>query len=338
MGLGLSHAEVGLIRPAYPDFGQVFYLVDSDFRTAAQGWSQADRTGPLDLYEARKAGRGGTQYVYRDGDYTTTAVALQAAIDGMVDFRGDALYFTPGAYTVATARTIDVPDARWLGPPVSHAANARATITASVANALAVDAAADRMEIAYLQFVPLTAAAMWDVAAIKGLHAHHNYYNSDGIAASTATIFWTFATTAGDLVFENDYIVNDAAQGEWINCEGITTQIRVKDFEIYLQAGTWAAAIDFAGVGVVNFAVGPGIITGTGAAALTSLITAADKTQGTTHGFTYGIRSSTSGPAATSLTVATGLAAELDILDCHRAVATDTANTATSYPWLPFTG
>ena len=125
------------------DPAQVHYMVDSDFRTIAQGWSRADGTGPMDLYQARNPG-----YVYRTTDSATDAVALQAAIDSMVDFRGDALFFTPGAYSIATVRTIDVPDARWLGPKVSHPSLARASITAAVDLVFPPTAAADRMDAA----------------------------------------------------------------------------------------------------------------------------------------------------------------------------------------------
>mgnify|MGYP001609971925 CR=1 FL=1 len=219
--------SLSLVRPPVPDFGQVHYMVDSDYRTAAQGWSRSDRTGPLDLYEARKAGPGGAQYVFRTGDYTSDSVALQAANDGLIDFRGDALIFTPGAYSLATAITVDVPDARWLGPPVSHPSVARASITAAVANALAIGAAADRMEFGYLEFIPLTAATMFDLAAVDKLHVHDCFHNADGIGASTGTIFWAPATSAQHLFFNRSYVWVDAAQGPWINCEGIAKGVIV---------------------------------------------------------------------------------------------------------------
>ena len=72
-----NESFLGLYRPSDLDYGQVFYAVDSDYRTAAQGWSRPDRTGPLDLYEVRKAGRGGVQYVRRTGDSTSDAVAYR---------------------------------------------------------------------------------------------------------------------------------------------------------------------------------------------------------------------------------------------------------------------
>lgn len=343
MAVGWSNLDPFVSAQINPGVAQTFYLVDSDFRTAAQGWSQADRTGPLDLYEARKSGRGGTQYVYRTGDYTSDAVAVQAAIDGMVDFRGDALFFTPGNPSIATALVIDVPDARWLGPPVSHPTLAKATLTAAVAAAFGVTAAADRMEVGYLQFVPLTAATMFDVAALTGLHVHDTFYNADGIGASTATINWVLATSTEFATFERNYIWVDAAQGPWVRAAGIIKGLKVSDFQIFLEAGTWAVAIDLAGVGAASFDIGPGSISGVGTA-LTSLVTVADKTVNTTHGYVHGVQSSTVGPAAGSLCVAVN-AAEADIVDCWRGVATDavqpTFTSGTAIMWesgVPFTG
>ena len=336
---------LGLQRAAYPDFGQVHYMVDSDYRTAAQGWSRADRTGPLDLYEAKKAGRGGVQYVYRTGDYTSDAVALQAANDQLVDFRGDAIYFTPGAYSIATALVIDVPDARWLGSPVSHPTLARASLTAAVAAAFGPTAAADRMEIAYLQMVPLTAGTMWDFGAVAGLNMHDNFYNADGITANTATIFVVLATAAEFATFKNDYVWVDGAQGPWIRTAGIMKGLRVSDFQLFVEAGTWAVAINAAGVGATSVDVGPGNISGTGTAALTSLMTLAYKTVDDSNGHVHGIRASTHGPAAGSLVVPTTDVATIDLSDCWLSVVADQAQpTFTSggnISWesgVPYTG
>lgn len=337
--------SLSLVRPAYPDFGQVYYMVDSDYRTAAQGWSQTDRTGPLDLYEARKAGPGGAQYVFRTGDYTSDAVAIQAAIDGMVDFRGDALIFTPGAYSIATALTVDVPDARWLGPPVSHPSGARASITAAVAAAIAPSAAADRMEIGYLSLIPLTAATMFNFGAVVGAHVHDTFYNTDGITADTATIGFVFATASEFVNFERNYVWCDAAQGPWIQAAGILKGLTVKDFQIFQEAGSWATAINLAGVGAVSFDVGPGTISGTAAGVVTTLVTLANKTVDDSNGFVHGVRCSTHGPAAGAMITPTTDVATADITDCWLAVVVDAAQpTFTSggnISWesgVPYTG
>lgn len=336
--------SLSLVRQQYPDFGQVYYMVDSDYRTAAQGWSQGDRTGPLDLYEARKAGPGGAQYVFRTGDYTTDAVALQTAIDTQVDFRGDALVFTPGNYSIATAQTIDVPDARWLGPPVSHPALARSTLTAAVAAAFAPSAAADRMEIGYLRMVPLTAGTMWNCGALTGLDVHDVFYNSDGIAANTATIYFVLATATEFASFRRSYIWNDAAQGPWIQATNIIKGLSISDFEIYQEAGSWATVLDFLGVGTFHAIVRNGYIGGA-LTAVTTLATIADKTSDIPMLFLSGIRSTSIGPAAGTLVTPTTDAGTAALTDCWRGVVIDTAQptftSGANITWesgVPYTG
>ena len=73
-----------------PDFGQTFYMVDPNFRTAAQGWTQSDMTGPLDLYNQRNPGyvfygAGVSGQTGITNSYATDAAAFQAAIDASPD-------------------------------------------------------------------------------------------------------------------------------------------------------------------------------------------------------------------------------------------------------------
>jgi len=234
-----------------PSIGQTFYMVDSDYRTVAQGWATADRTGPLDLWQERNPG-----YVFRTGEYSSDARALQAGIDAMVDFRGDTLYFTPGAYSVATALAINVPDARWIGPQASHPSLAKASLTAAVDLAFAPTAASDRFELGHLQLVPLTAGTMFNCAALAGFHGHNLFMNWDGIAASTATVGFVFATTSEFVNFNNIYAWVDGAQGPLIRAAGTIKGLTVSDLQIFLEAGTWATALDLAGAGIAHFDVG----------------------------------------------------------------------------------
>mgnify|MGYP001339298615 CR=1 FL=1 len=331
----LSGTLQGLVARGYPDIGQTFYVVDANYRTIAQGWSNGDRTGPLDLWSER--GRG---YVFRcgaGGEHATDSVGIQAAIDAMVDFRGDALFFTPGSYSLATALAVNVPDARWLGPLVSHPVLARTSITAAVAAAIAPTAAADRMEVAFLQFIPMTAQTMWNCGALSGLHMHDCFYNADGIAASTSTIFVILATTAEFCQFTRSYVWVDAAQGPWVNSAGIIKGLTVQDFEIYLEAGTWASAINLDGVGASDCHIGPGFVTG-GGTALTTLVTIADKTKDTTHGMIHDITCSTVGPAANAMVATTGADAEIDMGNCWLMRADATALAATTSAAIGYGG
>lgn len=205
---------IRLNRSGYPDFGEVHFVVDSDYRTAAQGWSRADRTGPLDLYEARKAGSGGAQYVYRTGDYTRDQLALQAAIDATVDFRNDMVYLTPGSYSIGTtALALNSSDMRLAGPPVHSPRRGLVTITDAIGSGLTVSV--DGVELANFTAVPLTATAFASISngADYG-YIHNVYYNANGVDASTSTEFVNAADTTAGWLVEDSYFVVDALQGD----------------------------------------------------------------------------------------------------------------------------
>lgn len=231
---------------ASPDFGETFYGVDANFRTIAQGWSKADGTGPLDLWAERNPG-----YVFGSGGtgglgYATDAAALQAAIDAMVDFRGDKLLLTPGSYSIGTALTLNVPGMRLLGPPVRHAKRALVTVTATVASAYTVAAAADDIEIAFHTLVPLTAAKLIDVAS--GAHRgylHHLFYDATGVAASTATEFVN-AAAANDWLVEWCSFYVDAAQGDAFTLDSPLRWLwQDCDFMVGLTTVAWASVFTF---------------------------------------------------------------------------------------------
>lgn len=200
--------------PEWPDFGETFYLVDANYRTIAQGWSQADGTGPLDLWAERNIGRvfgaGGSGSL----GYANDATAMQAAVDAMVDFRGDKLLMTPGSYSIGTAVTMNVPGMRLLGPPVMHPKRSLVTVTATVDAAYTITGAADDMEIGFHTLVPLTAANFIDLAsgADRGL-MHHLYYNAAGVTGSTATECVN-GTTNVDWQVNDCVFYVDAAQGD----------------------------------------------------------------------------------------------------------------------------
>jgi len=227
------------------DFGETFYVVDQDFRTAAQGWSTTDKTGPLDLYEQRNKGRVFyTAGVNVSGHAASDAAAMQAAIDACVDFRGDKVFLTPGSYAPATALTLDSAGMRLVGPRSGNPRSGRVTVTAGIDAAYTVSA--DDVEIGYHAMIPLTAANFIDVAsgADRG-YLHHLYYNSTGIAASTSTEFLNGTTCIDWLVEHCDFYI-DAAQGDaftltsaqrwtWQDC----------DFTVGLSGIAWATVMTF---------------------------------------------------------------------------------------------
>ena len=220
MPIGFQNLDAKLkakINGGLPDIGQVYYMVDSDFRTAAQGWSKADRTGPLDLWAGQN--NQGTEYVYRTGDYTDDATALQAAMDQAVDFRGDIIHFTSGAYSLGTVITVDVPNIRLLGPPTRSKKRAAATLTGTVADTLTVSV--DDVEMGFLRFVPLTATAVISISTgADGGYVHDFHYDSAGVGASTSTEFVDADDTTKDWIFENGYLEVDATQGDCFTLDG----------------------------------------------------------------------------------------------------------------------
>jgi hypothetical protein len=307
----------GLLAGA--DIGQTHYMVDSDYRTAAQGWSRADRTGPLDLYEARKVNSGGSNIVFRTADYGSDALALQAANDAMVDFRGDVLVLTPGDYSAATAVTIDVPDARWIGRPVGHATQASATLTAGVAAAFAVGAAADRFEVGYLRLVPFTAESMFAIAdGANNQYFHNFFYDARGVASSTATQMVLAAGAMDASVFTDFIFMTDDAQGPLIELDGTTVGLLIQNF-LHIHTGDTLviSLLDIDGAGSTGITVGPGHgqIGGTDGA-VTNLIAAVDLTHAATN-FTLRQFTGSVGYSTTAVVIeaATGVAAEGDIVD-----------------------
>lgn len=319
MSVGYQNLDTyvkGLLAGA--DIGQTYYLVDSDYRTAAQGWSRPDRTGPLDLYEARKVGAGGTNIVFRTADYTSDAVAIQAANDALVDFRGDTLVFTPGAYAPAAAITIDVPDARWTGRPVSDPRQASATLTAGAAACFAVGAAADRFEVGYLRLVPLTASHMFAMAdGANNQYFHDFFYDATGIAANAGTQLVLAAGAMDNSVFTRFIMVEDAAQGPLIELDGTCIGLEISHFTHFQNAGTTVVSIlDVDGVGATGLVVGPGHGQIGGGGLVTNAIACVDMTAAATNGtlrqFTGSVGYSTT---AVIVEAATGVAAEFDIVD-----------------------
>jgi len=210
-----------------PDIGQYFYMVDSNYRTAAQGWSRADGTGPLDLWQARQPhGDQRVFYTPETGNQGTTyasqAAALQAANDALIDFRGDTLYFTPGNYNIATAVVVDVPYARWLGreyrsPQYGCAPSVRnTTITCGVTNALTASTAnaVDGWELGYIRFVPITADESTLISAAQvNLYWHDFMVDYHGVAENAATVFQLQSGAVNFSQFENFTSLVDEAMG-----------------------------------------------------------------------------------------------------------------------------
>jgi hypothetical protein len=305
---------------AAADFGQTYYLVDHDFRTAAQGWSKADGTGPLDLYDARNPG-----YVFRTGDPAnlTDAQALQAAIDEMVDFRGDTLYFTPGTYTPATALVINVPNARWTGQrrERSHTAS----LVAGVAAAFTCTAAADNMDVSFLRMVPLTAEIMWSLpAAVDNFDIHDFTYDARGIGASTATIFLKHTGACLATSVRRFTARTNTALGPLVQTAGASIQGEINGFQWFHTANTLVTLLYetiTGATGATGWMVGNGHVQIGGGGVVTNLGAQIDMTAAGTNATLVNITTSVAGAtAALGWEATTGVAGEGDIVRCTVAL------------------
>ena len=283
--MAFNYVKAQLFDPA-----PVYYMVDSDYRTAAQGWTRADGTGPLDLFNHRNPDR----VFYAPGGpvttYATDAAAIQAANDAMVDYRGDTLFFTPGNYSIATAVTVNVPYARWLGREYKSPhhgcspAVRNTTITAAITNALTLSATNghDGMELGYLRFVPITAdeSVLFSGAGV-GLYWHDFLVDFHGVAESAATAFSAVTADGGYNFSQFDHFtwLVDEAQGPMFDIAGDIRQTVWSNFRLIVDevgaayvTGLWdIAAGGNASDGLV---FGPGTIsacTGTTSTVLTSL-------------------------------------------------------------------
>ncbi len=244
------------------DIARTFYVVDTDFRTFAQ----------------RNVG----SVFYTPGGTTTAsggtdAAAIQAAVNACVDYRGDKVMYTPGAYEIGTALSLDVPNLRLMGPKRGHPKANVVNVTATVASAYSLTAAALNVEIAHHRIVPLTAAKFMDVtAAANRGHLHHLWYDATGVAASTSTEFCN-AAACNDWLVEDCSFYVDAAQGDaftlasplrwvWQDCDftvGLTTVAWASVFTFTTSAlGNVMRRCFFRGAGGATAAVFTNVVTG----------------------------------------------------------------------------
>ena len=283
-----------------PEIGQYFYWVDSNFRTAAQGWSRADGTGPLDLWQAREPG-GDTRVYYtpetgnQGTTYASQVASFNAARDAMIDFRGDTLFVTPGAYTIAAASTWDVPYATIRGPITKAPYYGcspkvrQASITCGVATTgtLLLGADADGLEVAHLRFIPTSAAPCFTVNAVaQNMHFHDFMWDCVGITADAGTEFMDVITTNDGIeygLFEHFTWLVDSAVGPVFNIDVAQHFVTISHF-LNINAettGTYVTSLmDFSADGVDGIVItdGLGMVSNAGTSAVTQLTNGAAQT------------------------------------------------------------
>lgn len=307
--MGFANYIKSLYNGDYPDIGQPHFVVDHNFRTDVQGWSKADGTGPLDLWTQRNPG-----YVYRTGasDYGTDAATVQAAIDAAVDFRGDMLVFTPGSYSLATALAFNVAGLRVCGPPVKSPRQSRVILTDTVGDHVI---SVDDVELAFLQFVPLTAQNFFSISAgADNGYVHHCFFNAAGVAASTSTEWFNGASTTSDWKVERCDAFIDAAQGDLFTLAG-AQRWDWEHIRLTIGGGTWASAFTFTGASRGNRADLIFTIADSGSSLLTNLFTGATGANmlNATRVYMNGTLTPTAGNIETGFDGTTGI----DIAECY---------------------
>ena len=327
-----------------PDIGQTFYMIDSNFRTGAQGWSRADGTGVLDLWAARNPGQ--VFYTPETGNQGTTyasqALALQAAVDAMVDFRGDILYFTPGNYNIAAAVTVNVPYARWLGqeyrsPQFGCSPCVRnATITCGITNALTSSVAnsVDGWELGYLRFVPITADESTLISAAQvNVYWHDFMVDYHGVTEDAATTFQLWSAAVNFSQWENFTSLVDEAMGPLLDISAATVrQNRFGNFLIMVDE-VGAAYLNglfdvLTGGNVTSTVVGPGLVmvgADVASTSMTNLMDSQDNMAGTNVVGTFRVFVCGAGPAVTALH--SGTATDYSFVDNRMATSGGTVYT-----------
>lgn len=261
------------------DFGETFYVVDSDFRTAAQSWTTVDATGPLDLWQQRNPGR----VFYTSGgpitSLATDAAAVQAAVDAAVDFRGDVIRFLPGSLSLGAIVTVDVPDLRILGPVRSHRSHIGITLTDTIGSHV-ISAAADRVEIGWLRFVPKTAVPFWAPATLcDNLYMHDFIFDQRTVTASIVNQFVVASGTFKNHVFERFTGFTDGAQAP-ILAYTVAQNLEIYDFVLWHGHLTTGATLAVALLFITGASLGIAIekgrcnLSGLASNAVTNLVSA----------------------------------------------------------------
>jgi len=157
---------------------------------------------------------------------------------------GDVIVLLPGAHAPTASITADVAGVTMLGLP-GGAGNFKRQKTSigAVTGDQNLNITAADVELAYLHFIPVTADTAIDISAAgTRVHIHHCSFDLETPVASTGTkaIEYLGAGTHG--LIEENYFVSDGAQGEAVATLS-ATNLTIRRNEIYLSAGTWAAAI-----------------------------------------------------------------------------------------------
>lgn len=222
-------------------------------------WGQIPNTAGIVYWVAPGAGAytvDGRSYDASDQNDGKSPERALATLDRGINLatnNGDVVVALPGDHTPTASLAMDTAGVTLMGLP-----NGMGNFIQPKANVLAVtgdqnlNVTAADIEIAYLNFVPVTADTAIDVSAAGcALHIHHCSFDMYTAAVDTATIGIEFLGASDWALIHDCYFVCDGAQGPAMSL-GTTNHTVVRDCILTCTAGSWAAAIATGAGGTCN--------------------------------------------------------------------------------------
>jgi len=157
---------------------------------------------------------------------------------------GDVVVLLPGTHSPSASIAADVAGVTMMGLP-GGAGNVlkQKTTIAAVTGDQNINVTAANIEIAYLNFIPVTADSAIDISAAGDqCHIHHCSFDMATPAANTGTIGVDIIGAASNVLVDHCYFECDGAQGAAV-AVGAAVDSIVEDCTCSLSTGTWAAAM-----------------------------------------------------------------------------------------------
>ena len=172
-------------------------------------------------------------------------LTLDAAIGRCAANVGDVIVMLPGTHTYSASVAADVAGITIMGLPGGRGNPKlkKTSITISATDQI-MNVTAANIEVAHINFIPITTAAAIDLsAAANQFYCHDCSFDLYTPAANTGTIGIDALGAASFVVIEDCHFISDGAQGPGVDVTALVDGIvRNCIFEIN-GSGTWAAAV-----------------------------------------------------------------------------------------------
>ena len=169
---------------------------------------------------------------------------------------GDVIVLLPGTHSPSASIAADVAGVTMMGLPAG-AGNflKQKTTIAAVTGDQNVNVTAANIEIAYLNFIPVTADTAIDISAAgDNCHIHHCSFDMATPAANTGTIGIEGIGAASNVYIHHCWFDSDGAQGGGIVAGAIVDSL-IEDCVFGNSAGTWAAGMTIVEAGASRIVV-----------------------------------------------------------------------------------